>query len=184
MRLRRHVALGTAAGVAWAGALRGWMVLLVGRDASALSWRTPVLVLLPGGMVGGLLGWASGLRATGRRPHRALVLAPAVFAAALLDRDIRRSLATDGQGSGALIVVVTALAGGHALSRDGWSRSRIATAGLATLGIGTVTAMGSMAAPLTSPRGLGTALAGGSLMGALCVASTLPYDPDDRRATR
>ena len=176
MRLRRHVLVGTAAGLAWAGALRGWMVLLVGEESS-VSWRTPVLVLAPGAAVGGLLGWASGQRSTGRRPRRALALAPGVFAVALLDPRIARSLVTDGQGSGALIVVVTAVSGVHALSHHGWIRTRVATATVATLGVATLTAMGSMAGPLTSRRGFGAAALGGSLMAALCAASTLPYLP-------
>jgi hypothetical protein len=105
------------------------------------------------------------------------VLAPGVFAVALLDPRIARSLVTDGQGSGALIVAATAVAGGHALSHRGWTRTRVATASLAAAGVATVTAMGSMAGPLSSRRGVGTALLGGSLTAALCVASTVPYGP-------
>ncbi|QBR94027.1 hypothetical protein [Nocardioides euryhalodurans] len=175
MRHRPHVALGAAAGLAWAGALRGWMVLLVGADASQVSWRTPALVLLPGAAVGGLLGRAASIRASGRRPPRVLVLSPALFAVALLDPAIARSLVTDGQGSGALVVVVTAVAGGHALSCRGWPRTRIASATVAGLGVATMTGMGAMAGPLTSARGAATALLGGSLMAVLCVASALPH---------
>ncbi|MFC6287521.1 hypothetical protein ACFP3Q_12510 [Nocardioides sp. GCM10027113] len=169
------------AGLAWSGALRGWMGLLVGPE-SRLTWRTPVLVLLPGAVVGGLLGWASALTAAGRHPPPALVLAPCGFAVALLDPKTARSLVTDGQGGGALVVVATALSGGHALAHRGWTRPRIATATLATLGVATLTAMGSMAGPLTSRRGLGTALLGGSLMTALCVAASLPYERQGRHS--
>jgi len=184
MRLRRYVALGAALGLAWSGALRGWMVLLVGADASVVSWRTPALVLLPGAAVGGLLGWGAGLRATGRRPPRVLVLAPGLFAVALLDPEIARSLVTDGQGSGALIVVVTAIAGGHALSRRTWSRSRVASATLAGLGVATMTGMGAMAGPLTSTRGAAAAALGGSLMAALCVASASTHPAEVVRTER
>jgi hypothetical protein len=190
MRLRRYVVLGAAAGLAWSGALRGWMVLLVGADASVVSWRTPALVLLPGAAVGGLLGWGAGLRAAGRRPPRVLVLAPGVFAVALLDPEIARSLVTDGQGSGALVVVVTAVAGGHALSRHEWSRARVASATVAGLGVATMTGMGTMAGPPSSSRGAAAAALGGSLMAVLCVASTQahpagvvqPARPGDRTA--
>ena len=72
----RRTAAGAVAGLAWAGALRGWMMLLVG-DESAVTWRTPVYVLAPGALVGALLGRASDLRAPGRRPPRALAYAPA-----------------------------------------------------------------------------------------------------------
>ena len=163
MRLRRYVALGAAAGLAWSGALRGWMVLLVGPEASAVSWRTPVLVLLPGAAVGGLLGGAAGLRAAGRRPPRVLVLAPGLFAVALLDPEIARSLVTDGQGSGALIVVVTArgrrsrplarrVVACPGRERDPGRRSAWRP----------MTGMGAMAGPLTSRRGAATAVLGGS----------------------
>ena len=181
MRLRRYVVVGAAAGLAWSGALRGWMVLLVGADASSVSWRTPVLVLLPGTAVGGLLGWGAGLRAAGGRPPRVLVLAPGLFAVALLDPEIARSLVTDGQGSGALIVVVTAVAGGHALSRREWTRARVASATLAVLGVATMAGMGALAGPLTSRRGAVAAVLGGSLMAALCVASTSAHPADVMR---
>ncbi|QZY28187.1 hypothetical protein [Nocardioides coralli] len=179
MQPSRGAVFGSAAGLAWAGALRGWMVLLVGDD-SEMTWRTPAYVLAPGAVVGGLLGWASDLRAAGRQPPRALQLAPAVFAVALVDPEIRRSLVTDGQGSGALIVVATAVAGGHALSGRAWSRERIASAVLAGAGVVTMTGMGAMAAPLTTPRGLATGLLGGSLMAALCAATATAHTPVDR----
>lgn len=177
-RLPRRLVGGVAAGLAWAGALRGWMVLLVGPE-SQLTWRTPVYVLAPGAAVGGLLGWAADLRAAGRRPPPALRLAPAAFALALVDPDIRRSLVTDGQGSGALIVVVTAVAGGHALSAPDWSRGRVASSVLATAGTATMTGMGTMAAPLSTPKGMATALLGGSLMAVLCAATSLAHPARD-----
>lgn len=174
MRARRHVALGAAVGLVWAATLRGWMVLLVG-DASTFSWRTPALVLFPGAAVGGLLGRAAAHRAAGRPPPPGLALAPGVFAVALLDPRIARSLVTDGQGSGALIVALTGIAGGHALSHAGWPPARVTSATVAVAGVGTVTAMGSMAGSLTTRRGVGTALLGGALMVALCAATRLAH---------
>lgn len=170
MTAPRGALVGSAAGLAWAGALRGWMVLLVGPE-SEMTWRTPAYVLAPGAVVGALLGRAADLRAAGRRPQMALAWAPSAFAVALVDPDIRRSLVTDGQGSGALIVVVTAVAGGHALAGTGWSATRRATAALTVAGIATMTGMGAMAAPLTTRKGFATAVLGGSLMTVLCAAT-------------
>jgi hypothetical protein len=177
----RRTAGGALAGLAWAGALRGWMVLLVGPE-SVMTWRTPVYVLAPGAVTGGLLGWASEVRAAGRRPPTALALAPSAFALTLLDPDIRRSLVTDGQGSGALVVVITAVSGGHAFSRRGWTPSRVATATLTAAGIATMTGMGSIAGPLTTRKGLGTALLGGSLMTVLCLATARAHPGADDEA--
>jgi hypothetical protein len=176
VRAARGAVIGSLAGLAWAGALRGWMVLLVG-PASRVTWRTPAYVLGPGVVVGALLGRAIDVRAAGRRPPQALQLAPAVFAVALADSDIRRSLVTDGQGSGALVVVVTAVAGGHALSRRPWTRTRVASASIAGAGVATMTGMGTMAAPLTTRKGLATCLLGGSLMAVLCRATAVAHDP-------
>ena len=80
--------------------------------------------------------------------------------------------------------MVTALAGGHALSHREWSRARVASATLAGLGVATMTGMGAMAGPLTSRRGAATAVLGGSLMAVLCVASASAHPVDAVRTVR
>ena len=143
-------------------------------DASAVSWRTPVLVLLPGAAVGGLLGWAAGLRAAGRRPPRVLVLAPGLFAVALLDPEIARSLVTDGQGSGALIVVVTARGrrpcplASRVVACPGRERDA------RRAGRGDDDRHGCDGRTAHLAPGAAAAALGVSLMAALCVASTRP----------
>ncbi|MDQ3274524.1 MAG: hypothetical protein M3Q39_05705, partial [Actinomycetota bacterium] len=167
--------LGGQGGLACASALRGWMVELAGPSESEVTWLTFLLVLLPGTLVGVAFGRAAHLRAAGRHASRALVLAPILLASAILDPQLFRALITTGEGGGALFVVATVLAGGHALSHCGWSPARSATTTLAVFGVGATFAIGTMAAPLTSPRGLWVALLGTSLITLACLAASLPY---------
>ena len=61
--------IGAVSGLAWAAGLRGLMAEIAGAD-SGVDWiGTFVWVLLPGLLVGLLLGWAEHLRRTGGR-HR------------------------------------------------------------------------------------------------------------------
>jgi hypothetical protein len=172
----RYVVIGGICGLAWAAGLRGWMAeLAAGESESVYSWLTLVLVLLPGLAIGALLGWSAYLRSRGVRGSRWLVFSPVLFASALLDPEIFRALITHGEGSGALIVVATALAGGFALSRRGWSGARAACALVAALGLLLIGAMGGMAAPMSTARGAWVCLLGFTLMLLFCLASVLPY---------
>lgn len=170
-----HVAVGGVCGLTWAAALRAWMVQLVGADGSTFSWLTIALVLAPGLLVGLLLGWAAYLRGTGARMPRWLPAAPALFAMALLDPTIFMALISTGEGAGALMVVATSLAAGFALSRRGWSLARSAAGLVAVLGLSMLGAIGTMAGPVTTPRGAWVCLLGLSLMLLLCLAAALPY---------
>jgi hypothetical protein len=71
---------GGVCGLAWAGALRAYMVELVGHE-SVFTWGgTFGAILLPGALAGGLIGWAEYRRRTGRRRGQAwLILAPLPF---------------------------------------------------------------------------------------------------------
>jgi hypothetical protein len=169
-----YVGLGGLCGLTWTAALRGWMVQLAGSESS-FSWLTFLLVLLPGVAVGMLLGWAAYLRANGLRQSRWLVFAPMLFASALLDPEIFAAFIRDGQGGGALMVVATALAGGLVLSRSGFSAVRAASGLVTLLGLLLLGFMGTMAAPVSSPRGAWVCLYGLSLILLLCLASALPY---------
>ena len=151
------------------------MVQLVGANDSTFSWLTIVLVLAPGLLVGLLLGWAAYLRGTGARMPRWLPAAPALFAMALLDPTIFRALIRTGEGAGALMVVVTSLAAGFALSRRGWSLARSAAGLAAVLGLSMLGAIGTMAGPVSTPRGAWVCMLGLSLMLLLCLAAALPY---------
>jgi hypothetical protein len=122
------------------------------------------------------LGWAAYARSLGIRSSRWLAFTPALFAVALLDPEIFRSLISDGQGGGALIVVFTALAGGFALSRRRWP-ARLGSGLVALLGLLLLGAIGGMAGPLSSARGAWVSLYGFSFILLLCLASVLPYPP-------
>ncbi len=76
---------GGLGGLAWASALRGWMVELAGPTESEVTWLTFLLVLSPGTMVGVAFGRAAHLRSAGRQASRAIVLAPLLLASAILD---------------------------------------------------------------------------------------------------
>ena len=174
MTRARYVTLGGFCGLAWAAALRAWMVQLTA-GASSFSWLTFLLVLLPGTAVGMLLGWAAYLRASGLRPPRRLIFAPVLFASALLDPVIFVGLIREGIGGGSLMVVATALSAGFVLSRRGFSVARVACALVAMLGVLMLGLIGTMAGPASSPRGVWVCLFGLSLILLLCLASALPY---------
>ena len=173
-RVRAALAVGAVVGVTWAAALRAWMVQLVG-DASSFSWLTEVLVLLPGAGVGALLGLAVARRAEGRPVPRGTVWAPVLFAAALLDPEILAALFRNGEGSGALMVAGTALAGGVVFSRRRWGAARVLAAVGWLCGLLLLTGIGSMAGPVSSPRGAWVCLLGASLVVLLSVAASLPH---------
>jgi hypothetical protein len=169
--------VGGVCGLTWAAALRGWMVQLVGAEQSTVTWLTVVLVLLPGLLTGVLLGCAAFLRSTGTPASRWLIFSPVVFASALLDPAILAALFRNGEGSGSLMVVATALAAGFALSRRRWSVAGVASGVVALLGLLMLGAIGSMTAPMDSPRGAWASLLGLSLVLLLCLAAVLPYPP-------
>ena len=170
------VAVGALGGLVWAAGLRSWMAQLVGSE-STFSWMTVTLILLPGLAVGALLGWAAHGRPGRTRTARWLALAPVLFASALLDPKIFKLLITTGEGSGALMVVATALAGGLVLGRNRWSVARVLAGIVAVCGLLLLTAIGTMPAPVTSPRGAWVSLFGLTFMLVLCMAAALPHPP-------
>jgi hypothetical protein len=125
-RLAAPLALGALLGIVWASGLRGWMTQLAGPDSTVTWTGTFAAVLLPGAVVGGLLGWAEHLRrAGGRRRWRWLALAPLLFPVATLSLPgaISTLLAT-GVGGGAIGITLLAMLGGASLSGRGplWLR--------------------------------------------------------------
>lgn len=169
-----YALLGGLCGLTWASALRGWMVELA-RGTSEVTWLTFALLLLPGTVVGVLLGRAAYQRAAGLSSSRWLILAPVLLAAAIADPKIFEGLIHSGTGGGSLGVVLTALSAGYVLSGRGLSWTRACMAVVAAFGLLMMFFMGSMAAPISSPRGLWVALLGVSLLLLLCIASALPH---------
>ena len=67
----RYLVIGGLCGLAWAAGLRGWMAeLAAGGSESKVTWMTLVLLLLPGTIIGALLGWSAYLRSKGVRGSR------------------------------------------------------------------------------------------------------------------
>jgi hypothetical protein len=176
------VLVGGLLGLVWAAGLRSWMAQLVGAGSS-FSWLTFVLVLLPGAVVGALLGRAAHGRPQRTRTARRLALAPVLFASALLDPQIFAAFIHTGEGGGALMVVLTALSGGFVLGRRRWSVARALAVLPATCGLLLLTFIGTMAAPVTSPRGAWVCLFGLTFMLVLCAAAALPYPPPTKAST-
>jgi hypothetical protein len=175
---RGPIAVGALCGLAWATSLRGWMIQIAGEE-STFGWMgTFLLILLPGAVLGALLGWAAYLQLTGTlsgRRQRWLMASPLLLAAALLDPRIFGLLITNGQGGGALGVVIIGMTGGYALSRRG-SLTTTSISGLVAALL--IVACGSIAAegtPLTTPHGAWIATQVVSLLGVLCVACSIPY---------
>ena len=159
------VLLGGLCGLAWAAGMRGFMAQIVQEDSS-VSWSgTFGYILLPGVVVGLLLGWAEHLRTTGgRRRWRWLALSPLLFAAVLFSEGPLEVLGIfeNGLGGGAIGVPLYAMAGGYAMSgRDPrWSRLACGSLALTAIPIWALTVQ-SFAGPdlaVTTPRGLWVAL--------------------------
>ena len=182
---RRGVApvlLGGLLGLAWAAGLRGFMAQIAQGDSS-VSWSgTFAYVLLPGLLVGLLLGWAEHLRSTGgRRRWRWLALSPLLFAAVLFSQGPLGLLGIfeNGLGGGAIGVPLLAMAGGYAVSGRGprWGRLACGALALTAIPIWALT-VESFAGPdlaVTTPRGLWVALYFYSFLAVLAFAAAIPH---------
>lgn len=178
---RSFAALGALCGIAWACALRGFMAEVVGAD-SAVHWvNTWGFILLPGALIGALLGWAEHLRRTGGRPRwRLLALAPLLFAAILVRGLIEdpTTMFGDGIGAGTVAIPVLCIIGGHALSGRGplWTRLPAGVVGAATLAAWplTGTAVGGPNFALDTPRGVWATVLNGALLAIFALAASTP----------
>ena len=176
------VLLGGLCGLAWAAGLRGFMAQIVHEDSS-VSWSgTFGYILLPGLLIGLLLGWAEYLRRSGGRRHwRWLALSPLLFAAILFSEGPLGVLGIfeDGLGGGAIGVPLYAMAGGYAISGRGPRWSRLACGALALTAIPiwdlTVESFAGTDLAVTTPRGLWVALYYYSFLTLLMIASAIPH---------
>lgn len=185
MTAARFVALGALAGLAWAAALRAYMVVIAGW-ASHFDWYgTYVAILLPGLLVGGLLGWAESRRRRGlTRGWGWLAASPLLFAVfVFVQPGALVTFLTKGLGGGALGVPLALIAIGFACSGRGRPWVRVVAGilgGLVIAGIG--------AAPLVAQPGLDLAerlwgaILGWSLMLVGGVAASIPFRPVGERA--
>lgn len=176
----RWAAGGGVCGLAWSTGLRGWMIQ-ISPDESRFTWMTYLYILVPGVVLGVLLGLAAHDRAAGRMPGRLLVLAPLALAGGLIDPRLLWWLVHTGESSGALLVALSAMAGGFALTRRRWSAGRVGATAVALLGIGAMGALALLSAPPTSARAAWVALLGASHLAVLCLAAALTHRPSGRR---
>ncbi|HSE70342.1 MAG TPA: hypothetical protein VLA97_06255 [Nocardioidaceae bacterium] len=183
------VAVGAVCGLAWAAGLRGMMAEIAG-PGSEVDWSTFTWILLPGTVMGALLGWAEHLRRTGgRRGWRWLALSPLLFAAVLFSRPTEMgAVLEDGIGAGTVAVPLLCMAGGYALSGRGplWSRSVCGLLALSAVPAWafSATLVGGPGLALDTPRGAWVALLYYSFLAVLAVACAIPHRPvvrTDRR---
>jgi len=185
MAVARFVVFGGIAGLAWAAALRAYMVVIAGW-ASHFDWYgTYVAILLPGALVGGLLGWAESRRRRGlTRGWGLLAASPLLFAVfVLVQPGALVTFVTTGLGGGALGVPLALIALGFALSGRGrrWPRVVVGVLGLLLVAVIGV-------APLVAQPGielaerLWAAILGWSLMLVGGVAASAPFRPVAVRA--
>lgn len=177
------VAVGAVCGIAWAAGFRAYMVELAGPASTFSWWGTFGTILLPGAIVGGLLGWAEALRSSGgRRRWRWLALAPLAFAIApMFLPGAVTALLTEGLGGGAVAVALMGIGGGYALSGRGplWARllcglvAAALTAALALAGPG----IAGPGLAITEPRGAWVAVLAVSFIVVLALASSIPHRP-------
>ena len=111
--------VGAVVGLAWAASLRVLMAEFAGPESTFDWFGTFEGVLLPGLVVGALLGWAAHL--AGQAP-RWLVAAPLVVV--LFTPSVLVSVFVDGLGGGAIAVPLFGMAAGYALAGRGprWAR--------------------------------------------------------------
>ena len=173
----QYLVLGGVCGLTWAAGMRGWMeqLALGSGSGSQFTWLTVALVLLPGATVGSLFGWALHGRVVGQRAPRALVWSPVLFASAIADPTIFHELITTGEGGGSLLVVITALSTGYAVSGPRWNLRRVMTGLLSAAGLLLIAGIANLAAPLVTPRGAWVSLLGFCLVLVLGLASSLTY---------
>jgi hypothetical protein len=177
--------VGAVCGLAWAGALREVMAE-VAFPTSTVSWvGTFAGILLPGTIVGALLGSAEDLRRAGRRSSW-LAAAPLVFV--LANPSVLVSVFVDGIGGGALALPAFGMAGGYALSGRGpqWTRWAAGVFALSPVPIVLIGAslVGGRFAPAT-PRGAWLAVLFLSLIAVLALGCTIPHrSPADLLQTR
>jgi hypothetical protein len=179
--------LGGLCGLAWATGLRGFMAQIAG-DESSVDWAgTFGWILLPGILVGVLLGWAEHLRTSGGRPGwRWLALSPLLFSAILFSRPLDMlSIFEDGLGGGAIGVPVFGMLGGFALSGRGplWGRVVAGAVALTVIPVWalTVTSFAGAEYALDTPKGAWVALYYYSFLAVLALACAIPHRPVTQR---
>ena len=174
------VLAGTVLGLAWGCSFRGWMSIFAIQQGAVphYSWEgTFGAVILPAGIIGGVLGWAEYARRTGgRRYWRYTALAPFLFIgfAIIYTPNFFQILSNTAEGSGALWTVAVGLAGGYAFSGRGPLWARIA-AGISSAGTVAVFAVGTAIRDGMQPREVFAGLTFALLMIVWIAACSIPH---------
>jgi hypothetical protein len=167
---RVPVLVGAVCGLAWAGSLRALMAGFAGPESTFDWFGTFEGVLLPGAVVGALLGWAAHQR------RRWLVAAPLVFV--LFTPSVLGSVFVDGLGGGAIAVPLFGMAGGYALAGRGPRWARWAAGAVALLPVpGWLVLAAAVGGPLAldTPRGAWLAVLFLSLLAVLAFGCALTH---------
>ena len=172
---------GLVLGVAWSSSLRAFMAQLAGPDSTFTWLGTFLAVILPGGVVGALLGWAEHLRRNGgRRGWRSLALSPLLFPIAALSQPGGiTKLVTSGQGGGAIGIALLGMLGGVALSGRGRLWLRI-PAGVMAFALVPAAYLGPPVRPEldpATPHGAWVATHFSALFITLAIACAIPLRP-------
>ena len=177
------VTLGALCGLAWACALRSFMAEVAGADSGVEWGHTFGYILLPGAVIGALLGWAEFLRRIGggSARHR-LAYAPLLFAAVLVPGLFHPgSLFEGGIGGGAIGVPVIAMLGGFAISGRGpvWGRALAGLLFTTAFVVWLVTAVpvGGESFALDTAHGLWVSVLFESLLATFALAASAPHGP-------
>jgi hypothetical protein len=179
LHLASRVVAGAVLGLAWAAALRVWMVMLAVEmgERPRYTWEGTVGgILLPAAMMGALLGAATYAAQTSSRRHwRWAMLSPLllVVGPALVTPNFVRILVTTGIGGGAVGVALMGMLGGYALSGLGSRRLRWA-AGLPVAVLTLAAAYGFHLADQPSLAGAVAALLFALLMADLAAGIAAP----------
>jgi hypothetical protein len=182
------IALGALCGLAWACALRSFMAVVAG-PSSVVEWGpTFGYILIPGVVIGALLGWAELLRRAGGGPARhRLAYAPLLFATVLLPGLFHPgSFLQGGIGGGAIGVPVIAMLGGFAISGRGpvWGRALAGLCFTAAFVVWLITAVpvGGESFALDTAHGLWVSVLFESLLVTFAVAASAPHGSARRPA--
>lgn len=150
------------------------MVQLAGEE-SRFSWLTLALLMLPGAMVGSLLGHAAHARTRGATKGQILRWAPLLLVAEMLNLESLLHLFRTGYGGGSIVVVATGMATGYALTHWQLSLGTVLCGIVAASGLATIALIAALATPITTARGAWVCVSGLSLVLVLGLASTLSH---------
>jgi len=174
-------AVGALAGFAWAAALRAFMWEVAGDEAGADWVGTFLWVLLPGLVIGALLGWAEHRRWSGPVPARRwLIWSPLLFVVVLLQDPLDLLEGFEGGiGLAAVAVPAICMLGGYAIGGRGplWVRALGGLVLLSTIPIWALTAtdVGGSSFSLTDPHGAWAAILYWGLLATFSMAAAIPH---------